>query len=49
MAVRSAAVTAGTHDSFDYMIGKTRVVCNPHGYYARATNPGFLPDLVVEV
>jgi Icc-related predicted phosphoesterase len=21
-----------THDSFDYMIGSTRVVCNPRGY-----------------
>jgi hypothetical protein len=21
-----------THDPFDYMVGKTRVVCNPRGY-----------------
>jgi predicted phosphodiesterase len=21
-----------THDSFDYMVGKTRVICNPRGY-----------------
>lgn len=21
-----------THDAFDYMIGKTRILCNPHGY-----------------
>lgn len=38
-----------THTSFDYMIGKTRVICNPRGYYARMTNPGFQPDLVVLV
>lgn len=23
-----------THDAFDYVIGETRVVCNPRGYYA---------------
>jgi hypothetical protein len=22
-----------THDPFDYKIGKTRVVCNPRGYF----------------
>ena len=21
------------HDTFDYMVGSTRVVCNPRGYY----------------
>jgi hypothetical protein len=29
------------HDEFDYMVGTTRVVCNPrgyHGYEARANN-----------
>jgi len=36
-----------THTSFDYRIGKTRVVCNPHGYGGE--NPAFDPALVVEV
>ena len=35
------------HESFDYRIGATRVVCNPHGYGAE--NPKFDPGLVVEV
>jgi len=37
-----------THDAFDYMIGDTRVVCNPHGYVFEK-NCAFVPDLVVEV
>jgi predicted phosphodiesterase len=40
-----------THDSFDYRINGTRVVCNPRGY-ARAgvnENPLFDPDFIVEV
>lgn len=36
-----------THTSFDYRIGKTRVICNPHGYGGE--NPAFDPGLVVEV
>jgi Icc-related predicted phosphoesterase len=38
-----------THDSFDYRIQHTRVLCNPRGYYPRELNPKFRPDLVVEV
>lgn len=38
-----------THDSFDYLAGKCRVVCNPRGYAGRELNPGFDPGLVVEV
>lgn len=26
-----------THDPFDYMIGDTRVICNPRGYYGHET------------
>ena len=37
------------HDSFDYHIGQTRVVCNPRGYYGREVNPGFSPNFVVEI
>lgn len=35
------------HDSFDYMVGRTRVVCNPKGYGDE--NLAFDPSLVVEV
>jgi DNA repair exonuclease SbcCD nuclease subunit len=48
------------HDSFDYRIGRCRVVCNPRGYAQnRKTvsspgdlqfeNPAFRPDLVIEL
>jgi len=48
------------HDSFDYRVGRCRVVCNPRGYAQnRKTvsnpvdllfeNPAFQPDLVIEV
>lgn len=35
------------HHSFDYRLGDTRVVCNPHGYGTE--NPDFDPALVLEV
>ncbi|MBI2714348.1 MAG: metallophosphoesterase family protein [Rhizobiales bacterium] len=35
------------HASFDYHVGGTHIVCNPHGYGAE--NPQFDPALVVEV
>ena len=38
-----------THDSFDYMLGHTRVVCNPLGYLGHGTNGDFDGGLVVEV
>jgi predicted phosphodiesterase len=38
-----------THDSFDYVIGGTRVVCNPRGYAGHALNPWFDPALVIEI
>ena len=37
------------HDTADYMIGRTRVVCNPFGYEGREENPAFNPAAVVEV
>lgn len=37
------------HDSFDYEVCGTRVVCNPRGYAPKALNRGFRPDRVVEV
>jgi len=38
-----------THDSFDYRLGKTRIICNPRGYVPDALNPEFKPDLVLTV
>jgi predicted phosphodiesterase len=37
------------HDSCDYRIGDTRVVCNPRGYLPSEPNPAFREDFVVEV
>lgn len=38
-----------THDNFDYMIGSTRVVCNPRGYLHYDENPTFDPNLTIEL
>ena len=40
-----------THDSFDYVVNGTRVVCNPRGYAKNGVNenPKFDPALVIEV
>ena len=43
-----------THTSFDYRVGKCRVVCNPRGYLMgrmrdKPENPQFNPSLVVEL
>jgi len=42
-----------THDSFDYLAGKTRVICNPRGYGVgvgmESENANFQADLVVEI
>ena len=40
------------HDSFDYQIGKCRVVCNPCGYMTRrggVENGDFNPNLIIEI
>jgi len=37
------------HDSFDYEIYGTRVVCNPRGYAPNALNSEFRPDYVIEI
>lgn len=37
------------HDSFDYTIGKTRVVANPRGYEGHEINPLYDNQLVVEI
>ena len=40
-----------THDSFDYAVNGTRVICNPRGYARDGVNenPHFDPGLVIEV
>lgn len=38
-----------THDSFDYKIGKTKIICNPRGYVPSADNPDFKPNLTVQI
>ena len=38
-----------THESMDYVVNGTRVVCNPRGYLPDAPNPGFDPTLVVDL
>lgn len=37
------------HESFDYLIGETRVVCNPRGYYPKKINQDFQEHLIVEI
>lgn len=37
------------HNSSDYNIENTRVIANPRGYAGHELNPGFQPDLVIEV
>ena len=41
-----------THHPFDYMIGETRVVCNPRGYHQDtgwSEDTGWDPDMIIEV
>ena len=37
------------HDSFDYDLGGTRIICNPRGYYPTDLNPNFDPNLVIDL
>jgi predicted phosphodiesterase len=38
-----------THDSFDFMVGDTRLVCNPFGYARYEENPDFDFRRIIEV
>lgn len=38
-----------THSFFDYMIGTTRITCNPRGYHGYEENEEFQPDIIIEV
>lgn len=37
------------HNSVDYMIGDTRVISNPYGYYPNQLNPLFQPNMLIEI
>ena len=37
------------HDSCDYMLGDTRIICNPHGYHEVEHNMAFDGSMVVEI
>ena len=38
-----------THDSFNYMLGHTHVICNPLGYVGRQVNAEFIPNMMIDV
>ena len=38
-----------THDSFDYTLGKTRIIVNPYGYKDVEVNPQYDQNLVIEI
>lgn len=40
-----------THHCFDYMIGETRIVCNPRGYHSDgySEDTGWNPNIILEV
>ncbi len=38
-----------THDSMDYRVGRTRVLCNPAGYLRYEENRAFREDLTVDL
>jgi len=37
------------HQPFDYRRGRTRVICNPRGFFNERERNGFIPDLVIEI
>lgn len=37
------------HDSADYRLGDTRIVCNPRGYFPSDMNPAFVWGKVIEI
>ncbi len=40
-----------THEDFDYMLGTTRIVCNPRGYNSDgySEDTGWNPNLILEI
>jgi Icc-related predicted phosphoesterase len=37
------------HDSMDYNVKGTRVICNPRGYAPKELNPDFQDSFIVEL
>ena len=38
-----------THESFDYVLDNTRIICNPRGYCNFEENRNFNPSLIIEI
>ncbi len=38
-----------THEKFDYLVGETRIVCNPLGYVYESTESKFDPRKIIEL
>jgi predicted phosphodiesterase len=38
-----------THHPFDYLVGTTRIVCNPRGYEGYEDDSGWNPNIVLEI
>lgn len=38
-----------THQSYDFNLGLTRLVCNPFGYAGSELNPGYIENFVIDV
>lgn len=38
-----------THETLDYQVGQTRVLCNPRGYVPDEPNTDFDPDWIIEI
>jgi hypothetical protein len=50
MADKVALWTHGhTHQSYNYLINNTRVICNPYGYWGEAVNTHFDRELIIEI
>lgn len=48
-AAPDVVIHGHTHDSFDYFLGDTRIVCNPRGYIPNEPNFNFDPLKTIEV
>ena len=38
-----------THHSFNYLLGKTHIICNPLGYAGREINPEFISNMMIDL
>lgn len=42
-------ISGHTHCSYDFMMGRTRMVCNPFGYAGNEINPNFNDNLIITI